>query len=209
MFISAYIIYIILCAALFKKGDSYSIEIEPEEKQCFVVQAAIGVSITGSFEIISDDPKPVVVTLTGPDKYIHYTSKYDGKGEEKDFSEGSFSIEAKQNGDYVFCIANGEAGRSDGLTRTIAFNVRATDSNQQDYEYSGLHSELLALKEGLDFLKDHQSYMNQREDVHKQTLESIDTKILTWTVMEAVILLAMSVWQIAYIRSFFETKRRV
>jgi p24 family protein beta-1 len=188
---------------------SYSIEIESGEKLCYIVQAAVGVSITGSFEVITGDPKMIVVALTGPDKYIHYTSKYDGKGEDKDFSEGSFSLEAKLNGDYTFCIQNGEEGRSDGVTKTIAFNVRATDANQQDYEYSGLQSELLALKEGLDFLKDHQSYMNQREDVHKESLESINTKILCWTILEAVILLAMSIWQITYIRSFFETKRRV
>lgn len=194
---------------IYLKVTPYSIDIEPEEKQCYIVQAAVGVSITGSFEIITGDPKVVVVTLTGPDKYIHYTSKYDGKGEDKDFSEGSFSLEAKLNGDYTFCIQNGEEGRGDGFTKTIAFNVRATDANQQDYEYSGLQSELLALKEGLDFLKDHQSYMNQREDVHKESLESINTKILCWTILEAVILLAMSVWQITYIRSFFETKRRV
>ena len=58
-------------------------------------------------------------------------------------------------------------------------------------------------------LKDHQSYMNQREDMHKLTLESINVKVICWTVLEAVILLAMAAWQISYIRSFFETKRRL
>jgi hypothetical protein len=49
----------------------------------------------------------------------------------------------------------------------------------------------------------------QREDVHKITLDSISMKVMCWTVLEAVILVAMSFWQIMYIRSFFETKRRL
>ena len=72
-----------------------------------------------------------------------------------------------------------------------------------------LQSELADLKEGLELLKDHQSYMNQREDVHKATLESVNTKVLCWTVLEAVILVAMAMWQTLYIRSFFEIKRRL
>jgi emp24/gp25L/p24 family/GOLD len=199
----------LLSLSHFLTTNSYSIDIEPEDKQCFIVTAAVGVSITGSFEVISPNPKPLVVTLTGSDEYIHYTSKYDGKGEDKDYSEGSFSLESKNSGDYVLCLSNGENGNSDGEIKTVAFNFRATDANQQDYEYSGIQSELLALKEGLDFLKDHQSYMNQREDVHKETLESINMKIFCWTILEAVILLGMSIWQITYIRNFFETKRRV
>jgi len=33
--------------------------------------------------------------------------------------------------------------------------------------------------------------------------------VLCWTILEAVILIAMTVWQIYYISSFFETKRRL
>ena len=65
------------------------------------------------------------------------------------------------------------------------------------------------LSEGLELLKDHQSYMNQREDVHKDTLDSINVKLLCWTVLESVILVSMALWQIVYIRSFFEIKRRI
>jgi hypothetical protein len=91
----------------------------------------------------------------------------------------------------------------------VAFNFRAVANGQKDYEYAGLDSELAALRLGLDSLRDHQSYMNQRENVHKMTLESINTKVLCWTILEAVILIAMTVWQIYYISSFFETKRRL
>jgi hypothetical protein len=77
------------------------------------------------------------------------------------------------------------------------------------YEYAGLETEINDMKLGLELLKDHQSYMNQREDVHRATLDAINTKVLCWTILEAIILIGMAVWQISYISGFFETKRKL
>lgn len=205
------LIIIILCFIQAIVVTSYSIEIESEEKQCFIITATSGVSLSGSFEVISADPTPLIVTLLGPGPAFetHYKSKFDGSLEEEDYSEGSFTLEVEKDGDYTLCFQNGELEKGDGVLRIVAFNFRAIGSDQRDYEASSLQTELLALRQGLEFLKDHQSFMNQREDVHKDTLESINTKILCWTVLESVILLSMAIWQIIYIRSFFETKRRL
>ena len=143
----------------------------------------------------------------GPNNELHYESKYaEGLDSEKDLTEGSFSFDASVDGEYRICFEN--IGESDVFT--LAFNFRAIASDsKRDYEYIGLESELVDLKEGLAMLKDHQSYMSQREDVHKQSLDGINTKVLCWTVLESVILIAMALWQISYISSFFETKRRL
>jgi hypothetical protein len=201
--------------------SGYSIDILPNGKECFIVKASVGVPVTGSFEVIHPDSKYITVTVTGPKGFLHYEKKNnykENKEEEEeegseggeDSSEGFFSFDAEFEGDHTMCIYNGNENENDGLTRLIAFNFRATASdNGEDYEFVGLQSELADLKEGLDLLKDHQSYMNQREDVHKEALESINMKVLCWTILEAVILVAMAFWQITYIRSFFETKRKL
>jgi hypothetical protein len=62
---------------------------------------------------------------------------------------------------------------------------------------------------GFEIFKDHQSYMNQREDIHKATLESINNKVLFWTILESIILVVMAYLQIRYIAQFFETKRKL
>ena len=98
---------------------------------------------------------------------------------------------------------------NDGHSRTVAFNFRCHEIGDESYEYAGLEADISELREGLDMLKDHQSYMNQREDVHKDILDSINTKVLTWTFVEAFFLLAMALWQISYISNFFETKRKL
>jgi hypothetical protein len=191
--------------------QSYSIDVLAGDRHCFIVKAANGVPITGSYEVIHPDAKFISVTVTGPKGYLHYEKSTKDKSEEEqeDSSEGFFSFDAELDGDHTMCISNGNEQENDGQPRLIAFNFRASPEGEQDYQFVGLQSELADLKEGLELLKDHQSYMNQREDVHKETLESINAKVLCWTVLEAIILIAMSFWQITYIRSFFETKRRI
>lgn len=193
----------------------YSINIEPGEKNCFYVYAAKDDVCTGSFEVITSNPVPIGVTVHGPSpkRKVHFESKQkkgiDTKSE-KELSEGTFSFDADSAGDYEMCIANGNGEDNDGIMRIVAFNFRVTEELEEtDYEYVGLQSEITEMREGLNLLKDHQSYMDQREDLHKETLQSINTKLLCWTVLECVILVGLSVWQISYISSFFETKRKL
>jgi len=202
---------LVVIVQLISRGQSYSIEVESGDTHCFIVNAAAGIPCSGSFEVITPDPEPVIVRVTGPKNKLHFESKYKGDDlGEQNLSEGSFQFDADADGDYKMCISNGDKETGgDGVLRTVAFNFRAVANGQKDYEYAGLDSELAALRLGLDSLRDHQSYMNQRENVHKMTLESINTKVLCWTILEAVILIAMTVWQIYYISSFFETKRRL
>ena len=201
--------------ALISHTIQYSINIEAGESNCFFVTAAKDDVCTGSFEVLTSDPIPVIVSVHGPAprRRLHFESKQE-KGVDvksaKELSEGSFSFDAESDGDYEMCISNGKSEDNDGLTRIIAFNFRVTQEIEDtDYEYVGLDTELTEMRQGLDLLRDHQSYMGQREDLHKETLDSINTKVLCWTVLEAVILIGMSFWQISYISSFFETKRKL
>ncbi len=194
------------------KIQSYSIEIKSGVSDCFIVKTVTGVPITGSYEVIHPDPEYIGVTVKGPKGYVHFeriAPFLDTTGKEEDASEGFFSFDSEIEGDYTMCFSNGNDEQNDGVSRIVAFNFRAVAVGEQDYQFVGLQSELADLKEGLELLKDHQSYMNQREDMHKLTLESINVKVICWTVLEALILVAMAAWQISYIRSFFETKRRM
>lgn len=199
-------IFFIAAVWLFHSADAYSITLTPKSKQCFIIEATAGTACSGSFEVISGDPLTIAVKVADPKGGVQFESKYVEGQTESDLSEGSFSFDADYDGDYTMCIGNG----NDGEDKIVAFNFRAMPtSGTMDYQYVGLESELTELREGLSALKDHQSYMSQREDVHKDSLDSINMKVLCWTILEAVILIAMAFWQISYIRGFFETKRRL
>ena len=192
---------------------AYSVDVESKTKNCFIVHADKGTHCSGSFEILSEDSAPISVSVKGPPPVseAYFDAKFFGEGglDPKE-SEGSFSFKANYDGDHTMCILNGLNGaHPDGKSRVVAFNFRCHSLGDESYEYAGLEADISELREGLDMLKDHQSYMNQREDVHKGILYSINTKVLAWTFLEAFILFAMALWQISYISNFFETKRKL
>ena len=68
---------------------------------------------------------------------------------------------------------------------------------------------LLPFSFSLKTMQDHQSYMRRRESDHRAVSEITNERVWKWTVAEAVVLVALSVYQIMYLRSFFETKKRL
>jgi len=170
---------------------------------------------TGSFEVISSDPKSIAVTVRGPKdagNVLHFESRFRPEANFPDvpdhvYAEGSFAIDVEDiSGEYTMCVEN---NHDSGEIQTVAFNFRTTTLEEKDYRYAGLDTELHELHEGLDLLRDHQSYMNQKERVHQDALEGINQKVIFWTVLEAVVVVLMAFWQIHYISTFFETKRKM
>lgn len=191
-----------------------SVSVDPGKMECFILSANSGMPSFGSFEVLSPDPEPISVTVVGPAPAhkLYHESKYHGPNAlDEDQTEGSFAFDADVTGDYEMCIANGNPHHNDGQPKLVAFNFRLVEGGggDADYEYASMQSELLDLHRGLIFLKDHQSFMNQREHVHKNTLESINFKVQCWTVLESIFLIGMSFWQIGNLSTFFETKRKI
>jgi hypothetical protein len=205
------IFLLLISSLLFSQTVAFSVSVSYKTEQCFVVTAASSDSVTGSFEIITGEPKQIIIKVTGPPPihFLHYESIYkSGPDADKDLSEGEFSFIANKAGDYKMCINSNNHYFEDRTPITVAFNFR-TLTGEQNYKYKGLESELIDLRQSLNSLKDHESYMSQREDVHKATLDSINFKVICWSILEAIILISMAAWQITYISSFFETKRKL
>jgi hypothetical protein len=213
------------------ESHGYSVTLDADhEMECYFHEAAQQQPSSGTFEVISGDTKELIVTVIGPPpkSYVHYESKYaEGVDSERDLSEGAFDFAAEVAGHYKMCFERVPNAKTD-ITVAFNFRVQSMDSNQ-DYEYAGknfsyliccatetdywrylvtgLNAELAELQEGLYMLRDHLSYMSQREDAHRNALGRIDVKVLCWSILESAILVGMAVWQIGYIGSFFEIKR--
>lgn len=211
---SAVIVILFFCCLCNVYVEAYSVSIPAQESFCVVSDVVKDGQCTGSFEVISSEPKSVAITVHGPKEagyVLHFESRFRPEANFPDvpdhvYAEGSFAIDVEDvSGEYTLCIENMHLGE----VQTVAFNFRTTTLEEKDYRYAGLDTELHELHEGLDLLRDHQSYMNQKERVHQENLDSINQKVVFWTVLEAVVVVLMAFWQINYISTFFETKRKM
>lgn len=107
--------------------------------------------------------------------------------------------EANAKGDYYLCIENDHHSVVE-----VGFAFRKNNVGEPDSQLSASIAELL---EGLQTLADHQSYMREREELHRDITESTNYRVLIWTVIEALTLALISMWQLFNVRKFFEVRR--
>merc|ERR1712086_1248001 len=72
-----------------------------------------------------------------------------------------------------------------------------------------LEERIKDLHESMNAVRDLQDQIREQDEVHHKMTRSTRSRLLWFTVAEAVVLVAVSLWQILYLKSFFEIKRVV
>ena len=57
--------------------------------------------------------------------------------------------------------------------------------------------------------KHEQEYMEVRDRIHRAVNENTNTRVVLWSFFEALVLVAMTVGQVYYLKRFFEVRRVV
>ncbi len=70
-------------------------------------------------------------------------------------------------------------------------------------------SQVRALAELVASVKDEQSYIVVRERTHRNTAESTNSRVKWWSLFQVIIVVAEGVFQVWWIKRFFEVKRVV
>jgi len=195
----------LLAALLLAASRALVIRLEPGERECFLLEVKKEAAVSGNFELISEvAARPLAVVVSGE---AGAAPLYETKGE----ADGTFAFDVADDGVVDLCVANGNKAQHDGIARTVGFAIRSAVHHDEAGEGSldALLDVSEELNEGLLTLTDHQAYMRRREEHHDEVLRSTRSRVLWWTVAETVALIALSLWQVLYIRAFFETKRRL
>ena len=126
---------------------------------------------------------------------------------EKTTSTDDFSFEAKHDGKYTYCFGNEHWGAN---SKEVSFNVHGiVYVSEADSPQDPLDAEVKKLSEILSQVKDEQSYIVVRERTHRNTAESTNSRVKWWNVFIIAIVAGESVFQVWWLRRFFEVKRVV
>lgn len=84
------------------------------------------------------------------------------------------------------------------------------ESETKEGESSNKLEEMIKELSGtLTGVKHEQEYMQVRDRIHRAINESTNSRVVLWSFFEAVILVAMTVGQVYYLKRFFEVRRVV
>jgi emp24/gp25L/p24 family/GOLD len=208
------------------------VTMDPYEDACFLyrgpstAKSSFGKVLAGDYELFGDTRTGDKVSAQPLLVYIMENSKQEGIvwRSQPGASHGTFRIPMSQNIGYWFCVQNSDHGpdnmepegeHPDHIARTVGFEVRvesmvpsvkpvpALFTTDHSDEWQARSDEV---QEELRAMMHHRDYMRIREADHRALVEKTFASTLTWTLMEAVVVVVMAIGQIFYFRRFLERK---
>src|SRR3569833_1930857 len=126
---------------------------------------------------------------------------------QKAVSNGDHSFSALHDGKYVFCFGNEHWGAT---SKEVSFNVHGiVYVSESAHPPDPLEVEIKSLSENFAQVKDELSYIVLRERTHRNTAESTNSRVKWWNMFVIGIVIGESVFQVWWLRRFFEVKRVV
>ena len=125
-------------------------------------------------------------------------------------SSGVHTFTVPIDGRYTYCFSNDNYAAA---TKEVSFNVHGVvyvpEPTPGSPPNDPLEHEIRQLSDLLSQVKDEQEYIVMRERNHRNTAESTNSRVKWWSIFQLGVVAGNSMWQIWWIRRFFEVKRVV
>ncbi|KAI7902325.1 emp24/gp25L/p24 family/GOLD-domain-containing protein [Cokeromyces recurvatus] len=187
---------------ILQNAYAMTIELEPTQIDCYYEDLDVGEKITVSYQVgeggnldidfwVQDPTNSIVISTTRTTSNIH-------------------SLQANIKGRYTYCFSNEFSTMS---SKRVGFNIHNNiiqnfhDSIKEHTD--PLEKEIAELAESIFAVKAQQEYIVVRERQHRDTAESTNSRVKWWSMIQLILLSSVCLWQVYYLKRFFEIKRAV
>jgi len=200
-----------ISSLLFDGVYSYFIVVDAHAEECFHDRVAKGTKMGLTFEVAEGGFLDIDVKITGPDGKVVY------HGERE--SSNKYTFAAYNEGVYTYCFSN---AMSTMTPKTVMFSMdigeepkkeepgqpgaEAVTGTAGDTKLEDMINELHTAMTGV---KHEQEYMMIRDRIHRSISESTNSRVVIWAIFENMVIFAMTLGQVYYLKRIFEVRRLV
>jgi emp24/gp25L/p24 family/GOLD len=206
------------------------VTVDPYDDSCFLVKVPTSTEkpkiLVGDYELLDYSSSREI----SAEPLLVYVMENGRNGKEKiswrsspGAAKGAFRVPMKRTASgYWICLQNSnhapdntepEDEHPDHIARMVGFEFRVEnmilDIKPAPIIFTADHGDEWRdrsheVQQELRSMENHRSYMRMREADHRVLVEKTFVSTLTWTLTEAVVVIAMAVGQILYFRRFLE-----
>jgi len=191
-------------ASLVATSRAFFISIDAHAEECFYEKAGKGDNLFLMFEVAEGGFLDIDVKIQSPKgQILHQVDRE---------SSGKFSFAARDEGIHSFCFSN---KMSTVTPKIVMFTIEKTGvlEKKAGEEDGDSHSKLEEMTQELSIamtgVKHEQEYMEVRERIHRAINDNTNSRVVLWAFFESLVLVAMTLGQVYYLKRFFEVKRVV
>ncbi|CAD8158545.1 unnamed protein product [Paramecium octaurelia] len=122
--------------------------------------------------------------------------------------EAVFSVNITEPGDYQFLFDN-ERGSSDQMV-TFALDIHnATYEHIKHHDLDPLVKQIQHLQNGINDIMFETKFSQQRRESGYESMQTTHQRLFYFTILETLVIIAVSVWQVYYIKSIIDNRRLI
>eukprot|EP01100_Stratorugosa_tubuloviscum_P015769 TRINITY_DN936_c0_g1_i1.p1 TRINITY_DN936_c0_g1~~TRINITY_DN936_c0_g1_i1.p1 ORF type:complete len:236 (-),score=111.94 TRINITY_DN936_c0_g1_i1:242-901(-) len=193
--------------------------IEEGEKKCFLEELPRDTLLLVKWKITFISTNPRSATPNDAQKLI----KIVAIGPEKELLlqksvslDGRVAFTTKEGGEHEICLSGDRSNWfGAGTQMKVEIDIE-TGSNAVDYgevaqveHLNGIQIELRKLNDKAREILKAQAYLKVREWEMRDESESMNGKVVWWSIGETILLVCAGLWQIRHLRNFFHQKKLV
>nr|XP_033782923.1 transmembrane emp24 domain-containing protein 9 [Geotrypetes seraphini] len=190
------------------------------EKKCFIEEIPDDTMVIGNYRTQLYDQQReeylpatpgfgMLVDVKDPDDKVILSRQYG--------SEGRFTFTSHTPGEHQICLHSNLTKFSlfaGGMLR-VHLDIQVGE-HAIDYAVIAAREKLTEVQvrvrqliEQVEQIQKEQDYQRWREERFRQTSESTNQRVLWWSILQTLILVATGMWQMRHLKSFFEAKKLV
>mmetsp|Transcript_91962 Transcript_91962/g.182701 ORF Transcript_91962/g.182701 Transcript_91962/m.182701 type:complete len:255 (+) Transcript_91962:59-823(+) len=150
----------------------------------------------GFFAAASEETSSVEFSITDPKGKVVY--------KKDDAAEGLFQVLAETPGTYTFCVSNHKWMQEKMVTFAVG---KGKEPHLQSEHLTSMEDHVKSIERTLMDIQTESTYLWIRQKSHMKAVESIHNRVLAFCVVEFLILIGLSGFQVYYIKGLLSDRR--